>query len=824
MKKLNFTVTGMTCSACSSHVQNCVSKMDGIETVNVNLLTKSMDVVCSDTLSEREIISAVKKAGYNAFPTTKKISAQDDAQKLKHRFILSLIFMLPLFYVSMGHMLGLPLPSFLCAGENVLYLALVQLVLCVPILIINFKYFKVGFIRLFKFSPNMDSLIAIGSASAIVYSLYVTYKLLVATISHDTATLTALHMSLYYESAAMILTLITLGKFLEARSTKKTTTAISKLLDLTPKTALVERDGIETEIATSDIKVGDIVIVKPGRTIPIDGIIVSGSATIDESAITGESIPVDKAVGDGVIGACINTSGYIKIRAEKVGDDTALSEIIRLVEEASSSKAPISKLADKVSSVFVPSVILIALITFAVWLISGSTFEFALTSAISVLVISCPCALGLATPTAIMVSTGKAAENGILIKSAEALETLHKIDTAVFDKTGTITYGKPAVADVIPVGNITESELIKIAYSLEKQSEHPISKAICDYALKQNTNALEVKNFVSSHGKGISAEIDGNIYYAGNKFLIQESGISNDFGIDADKLSSKGKTVIYFADSTKPLGIIAVSDTVKPSSKTAIEQFEKLGIETIMLTGDNEVTAKAVQAQTGINRVIAEVLPTEKEAVIQKLKASTKTVLMIGDGINDSPALASADVGIAIGAGSDIAIESADIVLVKNDLLDAVAATKLSKATITNIKQNLFWAFFYNAIGIPFAAGLFIPLLNLQLDPMFAAAAMSISSVCVVTNALRLRNFKFKTKEENHKKENETMTKKIVIEGMACHHCSGRVEKALNETDGITATVNLEEKTAYVTLSKEIDDNELKKIVEDAGYTVTNIE
>lgn len=823
MKKLNFTVTGMTCSACSAHVQNCVSKIDGIEAVHVNLLTKSMDVVCSDTLSEREIVSAVQKAGYNAF-TTAKSTVQDESRNLKRRFIFSLIFMIPLFYISMGHMLGLPLPSFLSAGDYMLYLALVQLGLCLPIIIINFRYFKVGFTRLFKLSPNMDSLIAIGSSSAVIYSVYVTYRLLIATVNHDTATLLNLHMSLYYESAAMILTLITLGKFLEARSTKKTTSAISKLLDLAPKNALVERDGIEIEIATSDIKVGDIVIVKAGRTIPVDGIIVSGAAAIDESAITGESIPVDKTVGESVIGACINTSGYIKVRAEKVGDDTTLSEIVRLVEEASSSKAPISKIADKVSLVFVPSVILVALITFTLWLISGNTFEFALTSAISVLVISCPCALGLATPTAIMVSTGKAAENGILIKSAEALETLHGIDTAVFDKTGTITYGKPAVTDVITASDLNENKLIKIAYSLEKQSEHPISRAICKYALDLGTDTFEVKNFVSRHGKGISAEIDEKIYYAGNKLLIQESGVSTDFGIDADKLLSEGKTVIYFADNTRLLGIIAVSDTIKPSSKTAIEEFKKLGIETVMLTGDNEITAKAVQAQTGINRVIAQVMPTEKEAIIQELKTSNKTVLMVGDGINDSPALASADVGIAIGAGSDIAIESADIVLVKNDLLDAVAATKLSKATITNIKQNLFWAFIYNAIGIPFAAGLFIPLLNLQLDPMFAAAAMSMSSVCVVTNALRLRNFKFKLKEQKSIKEYKTMTKKIVIEGMACHHCSDRVEKALNETDGITATVNLEEKTAYVTLSKEIADNELKKIVEDAGYTVISIE
>lgn len=824
MKRLKFTVTGMTCSACSSHVQNSVSKIDGIDTVNVNLLTKSMDIVCSDALSEREIISAVKKAGYNAFPSSKKISVLDDTQKLKRRFIISLIFMLPLFYVSMGHMLGLPLPRFLSSTENVLYLALVQLILCIPILIINFKYFKVGFTRLFKLSPNMDSLIAIGSSSALIYSLYVTYRLLIATVIHDITTLASLHMSLYYESAAMILTLITLGKFLEARSTKKTTSAISKLLDLTPKTALVERDGVETEVATSDIKVGDIVIVKPGRTIPVDGIIISGTAAIDESAITGESIPVDKTVGDSVIGACINTSGYIKLRAEKVGDSTTLSEIVHLVEEASSSKAPISKLADKVSLVFVPCVIFIALITFTVWLISGSTFEFALTSAISVLVISCPCAVGLATPTAIMVSTGKAAENGILIKSAEALETLHKIDTAVFDKTGTITYGKPSITDVITVSNTTKSELIKIAYSLEKQSEHPISKAICNYALEQGSDIFEAKNFVSIHGKGISAEIDGNVYYAGNRLLIQDACISTNFAIDTDKLSSEGKTVIYFADCRNLLGIIAISDTIKPSSKSAIEEFKNLGIETIMLTGDNEVTAKSVQAQTGINQVIAQVLPTEKESVIQKLKASNKTVLMVGDGINDSPALASADVGIAIGAGSDIAIESADIVLVKNDLLDAVAATKLSKATITNIKQNLFWAFIYNAIGIPFAAGLFIPLLNLQLDPMFAAAAMSLSSVCVVTNALRLRKFRFKAKEQSNKKEKKTMTKKIIIEGMACHHCSGRVEKALNETEGVTAAVNLEEKTAYVTLSKEISNSELKKIVEDAGYTVTSIE
>lgn len=823
MKKLKFTVTGMTCSSCSSHVQSCVQKLDGVESANVNLLTNSMEVYCSDSLSEREIISAVKKEGYGAFASQKAAPAKDESQKLKNRFLFSLLFMIPLFYVSMGHMLGLPLPAFLSAGDKVLFLALTQLVLCIPILIINFKYFRVGFTRLFKLSPNMDSLIAIGSSSAVIYSLYVTYKLLVATVNHDIASLTTHHMSLYYESAAMILTLITLGKFLEARSTKKTTSAISKLLGLAPKVALVERDGVEVEIATSDIKVGDIVIVKPGRVIPIDGTIISGFAAIGESAITGESIPVDKTVGDKVIGACINTSGYIKVRAEKVGADTTLSEIIRLVEEASSSKAPISKLADKVSLIFVPSVIIIALITFVAWMISGSTFEFALTSAISVLVISCPCALGLATPTAIMVSTGKAAELGILIKSAEVLETLHSIDTAVFDKTGTITYGKPSVTDVITADNITEAELIKLAYSLEKHSDHPISKAICDYALKQNAAAFETDNFVSIHGKGVSAEINGNAYYAGNKSLLQTAGISLDFEIDVNKLSCEGKTVIYFADSAKLLGITAVSDTIKPSSKTAIEEFEKLGIKTVMLTGDNETTAKAVQEQTGIEEVIAQVLPTEKESTIQKLKLSGKTVLMVGDGINDSPALASADVGIAIGAGSDIAIESADVVLIKNDLMDVVSALKLSKSTITNIKQNLFWAFFYNAIGIPFAAGLFIPLFNLKLDPMFAAAAMSISSVCVVSNALRLRRFKYTPKSKDKSKENLIVEKKVVIEGMACHHCSGRVEKVLNEMNGVAAKVNLEEKTAYVTITENILDSDIKKAIENAGYTVVSI-
>lgn len=823
MQNLKFTVTGMTCSACSSHVQSSVSKLDGVSSVNVNLLTKTMDVSCADNVSEREIISAVKNAGYNAFSADKKVSTSDETVKMKRRLLSSLAFMIPLFYISMGHMLGLPLPSILSAGDNAFYLALVELVLCIPILVINFKYFKVGFTRLFKLSPNMDSLIAIGSSSAVIYSLYVTYRLLVATINHDTATLATLHMSLYFESAAMILTLITLGKFLESRSTKKTTAAIEKLLDLSPKTAIVERDGTETEIATQDILKGDIVIIKAGRAIPVDGVIIEGSATIDESAITGESVPVDKSIGDKVIGACINTSGYIKVRAEKVGDDTTLSEIIRLVEEASSSKAPIAKLADKVSLIFVPAVILISIITFVAWMVSGSDFEFALTNAISVLVISCPCALGLATPTAIMVSTGKAAELGILIKSAEALETLHSIDTAVFDKTGTITHGKPAVTDIVPLEDVTEDQLVQIAYSLEKMSEHPISKAICDYAQNTNSSFFEVESFISSHGKGISAAIKGIACYAGNRLFIEENGIeTKSFSETAETLALDGKTVIYFADTTKVLGLIAVADTIKDTSKTAISELEKMGIQTVMLTGDNETTAKSVQRLTGIKQVIAQVLPTEKEAVIRKLKSEGKKVAMIGDGINDSPALASADVGIAIGAGSDIAIESADIVLIKNDLLDVVSAIKLSKSTLTNIKENLFWAFIYNAIGIPFAAGLFIPIFNLQLDPMFAAAAMSMSSVCVVTNALRLKRFKYKPKKEKTK-ENVKMEKKILIEGMACHHCSGRVEKVLNEMEGVSATVNLEEKTAYVTVANNTSDSELKKAIEDAGYTVVSI-
>lgn len=824
MQNLKFTVTGMTCSACSSHVQNCVSKLDGVQTANVNLLTKSMEVSCADSVSEREIISAVKNAGYNAFSANKKSSIPDETKKMKRRLLTSLIFMIPLFYISMGHMLGLPIPSFLDSAENVLYLALIELVLCIPILVVNFKYFSSGFARLFKLHPNMDSLIALGSTSAVVYSLYVTYKLLIATLENDIITLHSLHMSLYFESAAMILTLITLGKFLESRSTKKTTGAIEKLLDLSPKTAIVERDGVEIEVACAEILKGDIVIVKAGKAIPVDGVIIEGSATIDESAITGESVPVDKSIGDKVIGACINTSGYIKIRAEKVGDDTTLSEIIRLVEEASSSKAPIAKLADKVSLVFVPVVIAISIITFVIWTISGAEFEFALTSAISVLVISCPCALGLATPTAIMVATGKSAELGILIKSAESLETLSGIDTAVFDKTGTITHGKPSVTEIIPTENIEKEQLLQIAYSLERMSDHPISRAVCDYAQKENSSFFEVENFISHHGKGISASIKGIACYAGNRFFIEENGVDTSvFSKTAESLALDGKTVVYLADSTKVLGIVAISDTIKETSKTAIAELEKMGIQTIMLTGDNEITAKAVQRETGIKTIIAQVLPTEKEAVIRKIKSEGKKVAMVGDGINDSPALASADVGIAIGAGSDIAIESADIVLIKNDLCDVVSAIKLSKSTLTNIKQNLFWAFIYNAIGIPFAAGLFIPLLNMQLDPMFAAAAMSMSSVCVVSNALRLKRFKVRQKTEKQK-ENIKMEKKIVVEGMMCHHCSGRVEKVLNDMDGVSATVNLEEKTAYVTIANNTTDSDLKKAIEDAGYTVVSIE
>ena len=681
----------------------------------------------------------------------------------------------------------------------------------------------------------MDSLIAIGSAAAMIYGVVAIYMIGWGLGHGDTALVEQYSMDLYFESAGMILALITLGKFLETRSKGKTSEAITKLMDLAPKTALVEREGVEAEIPVEEVAVGDLLIVKPGASIPVDGEITEGSAAVDESAITGESIPVDKGPGDRVIAATINRSGYFKFRATKVGADTTLAQIVALVEDAANSKAPIAKLADKVSGVFVPVVICIAVIAAVTWLLLGHTVEFALSIGIAVLVISCPCALGLATPVAIMVGTGKGAENGILIKSAEALETAHTIDTVVLDKTGTITEGKPRVTDIRTADGLSETELLTIAASVEKPSEHPLSTAIVEEATRRNLSLRAVTGFEAVAGQGVAAEVGGVRYLAGNRRMMEENRIElGDFAEKGETLSGEGKTPLYFAGEGKALGVVAVADTVKPTSRAAIEAFGQMGVDVVMLTGDNKRTAAAIQKQLGIGRVVAEVLPQDKEREVAKLQEQGRKVAMVGDGINDAPALTRADVGIAIGAGTDVAIESADVVLMKSDLLDAVTAIDLSRAVIRNIKQNLFWAFFYNSIGIPLAAGVFFSVLGWKLNPMFGAAAMSLSSVCVVSNALRLKLFQPRRaaasntnsnqqEKINPKEEIISMKKTMVIEGMSCGHCSARVEKALNALDGVTAKVDLEAKTASIETEGRVSDEQLKAAVTDAGYDVVSL-
>lgn len=826
-----FTVTGMTCSACSARVEKTVSQLDGVKEASVNLLTNSMTVTYENQTTD-SIISAVQKVGYGASVynennttqnTTKTASNNNDELKnMKHRLITSIIFMFPLFYISMGHMLGLPLPHFLHGNENALSYAFTQFLLVLPIIFVNFKFFSVGYKSLSHRSPNMDSLIAIGSSAAAVYGIYSIYKIGYG-LGHNLPEIVSQYsMDLYFESAGMILTLITLGKFLETRAKNKTSDAISKLVNLRPTTATILRDGKETVIPIDNVVVGDIVVIKSGQTIPVDGVVIEGSSAVDESAITGESIPCEKAVGDTVIGATINKAGYLKIQASKVGNDTTLSKIINLVEQASSSKAPIARLADKISGVFVPIVIIIAVLATIIWLLVGYSFEFAMSIGISVLVISCPCALGLATPTAIMVATGKGAQNGILIKSADALETAHHIDTVVLDKTGTITQGSLQVTDVIPLNNFDKDTLLSYSASIEKLSEHPIGEAIVNFAQDNNIQFITVSDFKAAVGQGISATINGKPIISGNKKQFIDSGISTDIAEELSvNLSKQAKTPIYFAYDNKLIGIIAVADTIKPTSKAAISELQNMGLEVVMLTGDNEITAKAIQEECGISKAIAEVLPQDKEAEIKKLQSSGKRVAMVGDGINDAPALVRADVGIAIGAGTDIAVESADVVLIKNDLSDVATMIKLSHATLKNIKQNLFWALFYNSLGIPLAAGAFYILLGLKLNPMFGAAAMSLSSVCVVLNALRLRRFKAKSIKTKGEK---TMEKIISIEGMACSHCSANVERVLNAIDGVSATVNLEKKQATVNLTADVADDTLKTAIEDAGYKVTAIE
>ena len=882
--KERFDVTGMTCSACSSHVEKSVGKLTGVENVSVNLLTNSMQVEFDENkLDTAGIIKAVEDAGYGAAvkdghaKSWAKTSGQSDSQEnnglsaveqnvknMKKRLIVSLIFWIPLMYVSMGHMiyqwLNIPVPpftmNFLHGNENAITYAFTQFLLLLPILIANHKYFKNGFKTLWHRSPNMDSLIAIGAGAAILYGIFAIYRIGYAMGHGDMMVVHQYAHDLYFESAGTILTLITIGKYLETKSKGKTSEAITKLLNLAPKTVTVVRDGVEQVVDAADVEKGEIFLVKPGESVAVDGIVLEGKSSFDESAITGESIPVPKQEGDTIVSASMNKSGLIRAKATKVGEDTTIAQIIRLVEEASSSKAPIAKMADKIAGVFVPTVITIALITGIIWLISGATFEFAMSTAIAVLVISCPCALGLATPVAIMVGTGKGAENGILIKSGDALETAHQIDTVVLDKTGTITQGKPVVTDIICVAgkNADKTQLLQIAGSLEKGSEHPLAEAIVNYC-ETNSIALEkVTDFNALFGKGIEGTVSSTHYFAGNEKMMEEKGISlsTEQKNQIHALAKQGKTPLLFADEKQFLGIVAVADVVKPTSKEAVQKFRDYGIHVIMLTGDNEVTAQAIKEQVGIDEVIAGVLPTQKEEKISALKQAGHKVAMIGDGVNDAPALASADVGIAIGAGTDVAIESADIVLMKNDLLDAVGAVKLSKAVIRNIKENLFWAFFYNSIGIPLAAGVLYPLFQIKLNPMFGAAAMSLSSVCVVSNALRLRWVKLhdakKTQSEPHQdvvastiadinqhnaldnnikstnndKGESTMTTTISIEGMMCAHCQAHVEKALKEAAGVTeVTVSLENKNAVVTGDVSVET--LKQAVVDAGYEVTDV-
>ncbi len=705
-------------------------------------------------LSEEDIVTTVDNAGFEALPIReekkakapeKKDLAKVEVDEMQKRLIISILFAAPLFYISMGHMMGWPLPSGMHGTEHAITFAFTQFLLAIPVVFINRKFYVVGFKSLYKKHPNMDSLIAIGTSAAMLYGIFVIYKIGIGLGYGDLESVMRYSMDLYFESAAVVLTLITLGKFLETRAKSKTSEAIKKLIDLAPKTALVVRNGREIEVSIDDLVLGDIVIVKPGQAIPTDGILVSGKTSVDESMLTGESLPIEKSQGDKVIGASINKSGYFEFEVTKVGDDTVLSQIIKLVEEASSSKAPIAKMADKISSIFVPAVIGIAVLATVVWLLLGFSFEFALSIGIAVLVISCPCALGLATPTAIMVGTGKGAENGVLIKSAEALETAHTLDTVVMDKTGTITEGKPQITDLIVSKKITKQKLLQLAASVEKQSEHPLSDAIVKNAEQEAIELLPVNEFQALHGLGIKASVDETTIYIGNRKLMDENNIDLSELVDkVQTLSDEGKTSMFVSDATEVLGVIAVADVVKATSQNAIEAFQDMGIDVIMLTGDNKRTAEAIGKRIGVSKIIAEVLPQDKEKVVRTLMESGKKVAMIGDGINDAPALVRADVGIAIGAGTDVAIESADIVLVKNDLLDGVKAVQLSKSVIRNIKQNLFWAFIYNIIGIPLAAGVFYGILGWKLNPMFAGAAMSLSSVSVVSNALRLKFFQSK--------------------------------------------------------------------------------
>ena len=897
MKNEKFHITGMTCAACQANITRNVGKLDGVEEVNVSLLANQMTVAYDEEkIDEQAIIHAVTEIGYGASGTgteaqkdsgfgkewqNRREMTEENQKEMQRRLITSVAILIPLMYVAMGPMMSLPVPGFLVGMENSLISALTQLLLTIPVMIINRHFYQSGFKALVKKAPNMDSLVAIGSAAAFVYGVFSMYRMAYGFGHGDMDLVHQYGHELYFESCAMILTLITVGKYLEARSKAKTSDALRKLVDLAPKTAVVLRDGIEQVIPAENVTAGDIVVIKPGGSIPVDGVVTEGHGYVDQAAITGESVPVEKKAGDEVISATINKNGSFLFRASRVGDDTTLAQIIRLVDEAGNTKAPIARLADRVSGVFVPTVIIIAILTAIVWLIAGQSFEFALSNAIAVLVISCPCALGLATPVAIMVGTGKAAEYGILIKSAVSLETLHSIDTVVLDKTGTITVGHPSVTDVILWNKKnTREEFLAEAAAVEAGSEHPLAVAVVEKAGQEGLVLPKAEAFDSLAGRGVSAVIKGKRYLAGNMAFLQENGLLKQPELQkkvqeqADSLASEGKTPLLFACDEEMEGIIAVADTVRETSKAALRQFKEAGLKVVMLTGDNRITAEAIRKRLDIEEAISEVMPTQKESCIRELQEKGHKVAMVGDGINDAPALTRADVGIAIGAGTDIAIDSADVVLMKDSLADVVTAIDLSKSVIRNIRMNLFWAFFYNVCGIPVAAGLLYPMFNIRLSPMIGAAAMSLSSVCVVTNALRLRFFKGRTlpsdtaeeqkkngtadsgtaelrtaeisagddSHESNKEANwevkkeerngekmpsgkgeKEMEKVIEVEGMMCAHCQMHVQKALAAVEGVSeAAVDLEAKKAVVKLSQEVSDETLMKAVEDAGYTAVS--
>lgn len=906
--KQRYHISGMTCSACSSHVEKAANKLEGVQKASVNLLTETMEIEYDENLLTEEVIEgAVERAGYgaslisgssggaeasrggaqgqcgvqgsnvqrgtagNGGRDSIQRKAKEEANAMKWRLGISIGFLIPLMYVSMYHMynewFGLPIPAFvhrfLHGNENAMTFAMTQFILLLPILYMNRKFFSVGFKTLRHLSPNMDSLIALGASAAIGYGIFAMYRISFGLGHGDMAVVEQYSHDLYFESAGTILTLITVGKYLESRSKGKTSEAITKLMDLSPKVAIVvDEAGNEREIPTEELRSGDIFLVKPGSLVPVDGTVLEGNSSIDEAAVTGESVPVEKQPGDKVVSATVNKAGFLKCRADRVGEDTTLAQIIRLVEEASASKAPIARLADKVAGVFVPAVICIALVTLAVWLLAGAGAEFAISSAIAVLVISCPCALGLATPVAIMVGTGVGARHGILVKSGEALQQAKEIDTVVLDKTGTLTSGKLHVTGTgCYVQDMSPETLVSIAAALEKKSEHPLAEAIVAYAEREGLELPDIRDFRAVFGRGVEGVLAdagakaGTRYFVGNRAYMEEYGIVIDETVakGLDSIAEEGRTPLLVGEEGRLLGCIDVADEIKGSSYIAVRKLREMGIHVVMLTGDNRRTAEAVRKQLGIEEVVAEVLPQDKEKKIRELKDGGRKVAMVGDGINDAPALTAADVGMAIGAGTDVAMESADIVLMKSDLRDAVTAVRLSRAVIRNIKQNLFWAFFYNAIGIPLAAGVWFPVFGIRLNPMFGAAAMSLSSIFVVGNALRLRGFKsgfaaleseqvcgpdkpadiesescMKTKDSGTiKKESEDkkMTKVMTIEGMMCGHCTGRVQKALEAVAGVSAvTMSLEDKTATVELAEEVNDEALTAVVTEAGYEVKEIQ